>query len=175
MSYLRYMFVHCGVQHVLWFVLCLSSSHVWWYIILPQHLNFHYFSLFMTKIHTTGFTLLHLLKNIDQYPTQETINNGQSRLTDYIGNTSRPSCQLSKSSTREKKSSKIKSWPTFCDPYFWKFPIWNSRADEKRREIRMVNSGGFRGGRDQNGIIFELLTANTYMNQRTHPTCIYNV
>jgi hypothetical protein len=23
------------------------------YIILPQHLNFHYFSLFMTKIHTT--------------------------------------------------------------------------------------------------------------------------
>jgi hypothetical protein len=33
----------------------------------------------------------------------------------------------------------IKSWPTctFCDQYFWKFPIWNSRADEKRREIRM--------------------------------------
>ena len=25
-----------------------------------------------------------------------------------------------------------------CDQYFWKFPIWNSRADEKRREIRMV-------------------------------------
>ena len=37
-----------------------------------------------------------------------------------------------------KKSSKIKSWPTFCDQYFWKFPIWNSCADEKRREIRMV-------------------------------------
>jgi hypothetical protein len=37
-----------------------------------------------------------------------------------------------------KKSSTIKSWPTFCDQYFWKFPIWNSRADEKRREIRMV-------------------------------------
>jgi hypothetical protein len=36
-----------------------------------------------------------------------------------------------------KKSSKIKSWPTFCDQYFWKFPIWNSHADEKRREIRM--------------------------------------
>ena len=36
-----------------------------------------------------------------------------------------------------KKSSTIKSWPTFCDQYFWKFPIWNSRADEKRREIRM--------------------------------------
>jgi hypothetical protein len=33
--------------------------------------------------------------------------------------------------------STIKSWPTFCDQYFWKFPIWNSRADEKRREIRM--------------------------------------
>jgi hypothetical protein len=32
----------------------------------------------------------------------------------------------------------IKSWLTFCDQYFWKFPIWNSRADEKRREIRMV-------------------------------------
>ena len=39
---------------------------------------------------------------------------------------------------REKKSSTIKSWPTFCDQYFWKFPIWNSRADEKCREIRMV-------------------------------------
>jgi hypothetical protein len=37
-----------------------------------------------------------------------------------------------------KKSSTKKSWPTFCDQYFWKFPIWNSRADEKRREIRMV-------------------------------------
>ena len=37
-----------------------------------------------------------------------------------------------------KKSSTIKSWPTFCDQYFWKFPIWNSCADEKRREIRMV-------------------------------------
>ena len=37
-----------------------------------------------------------------------------------------------------KKSSTIKSWPTFCDQYFWKFPIWNSRADEKWREIRMV-------------------------------------
>jgi hypothetical protein len=37
-----------------------------------------------------------------------------------------------------KKSSTIKSWPTFCDQYFWKFPIWNSRADDKRREIRMV-------------------------------------
>ena len=30
-------------------------------------------------------------------------------------------------------------------------------------------------GTNQNGIIFELLTANTYMNQRTHPTCIDNV
>ena len=39
---------------------------------------------------------------------------------------------------RTKESSTIKSWPTFCDKYFWKFPIWNSRADEKRREIRMV-------------------------------------
>ena len=38
----------------------------------------------------------------------------------------------------EKKSSTIKSWPTFCDQYFWKFPIWNSCADEKHREIRMV-------------------------------------
>ena len=37
-----------------------------------------------------------------------------------------------------KKSSTIKSWPTFCNQYFWKFPIWNSRTDEKRREIRMV-------------------------------------
>ena len=37
-----------------------------------------------------------------------------------------------------KKSSTIKSWPTFCDQYFWKFPIWNSCADEKCREIRMV-------------------------------------
>ena len=37
-----------------------------------------------------------------------------------------------------KKSSTIKSWPTFCDQYFWKFPIWNSHADEKRREIRLV-------------------------------------
>ena len=37
-----------------------------------------------------------------------------------------------------KKSSTIKSWPTFCDQYFWKFPIWNSCADEKRREIWMV-------------------------------------
>ena len=37
-----------------------------------------------------------------------------------------------------KKSSTIKSWPTFCVQYFWKFPIWNSRADEKRREMRMV-------------------------------------
>ena len=37
-----------------------------------------------------------------------------------------------------KKSSTIKSWPTFCDQYFWKFPIWNSCADEKHREIRMV-------------------------------------
>ena len=36
-----------------------------------------------------------------------------------------------------KKSSTIKSWPTFCDQYFWKFPIWNSRTDEKHREIRM--------------------------------------
>ena len=34
-----------------------------------------------------------------------------------------------------KKSSTKKSWPTFCDQYFWKFPIW---TDEKRREIRMV-------------------------------------
>jgi hypothetical protein len=37
-----------------------------------------------------------------------------------------------------KKSSTIKTWPTFCDQYFWKFPIWNSCTDEKRREIRMV-------------------------------------
>ena len=37
-----------------------------------------------------------------------------------------------------KKSSTIKSWPTFCDQYFWKFPIWNSHADEKRWEIRVV-------------------------------------
>jgi hypothetical protein len=37
-----------------------------------------------------------------------------------------------------KNSSTKKSWPTFCDQYFWKFPIWNSRAEEKRREIRMV-------------------------------------
>ena len=37
-----------------------------------------------------------------------------------------------------RKSCTIKSWPTFCDQYFWRFPIWNSRADEKRREIRMV-------------------------------------
>jgi hypothetical protein len=37
-----------------------------------------------------------------------------------------------------KKSSTIKSWPTFCDQYFWKFPIWNSRADEKHREIRIL-------------------------------------
>jgi hypothetical protein len=37
-----------------------------------------------------------------------------------------------------KKSSTIKSWPTFCDQYFWIFPIWNSRAEEKCREIRMV-------------------------------------
>jgi hypothetical protein len=37
-----------------------------------------------------------------------------------------------------KKSSTIKSWPTFCNQYFWKFPIWNSSADEKRREIRMI-------------------------------------
>jgi hypothetical protein len=27
-------------------------------------------------------------------------------------------------------------------------------------------------GTNQNGIIFELLTANSYKNQRTHPTCI---
>ena len=37
-----------------------------------------------------------------------------------------------------KKSSTKKSWPTFCNQYFWKFPIWNSRAEEKCREIRMV-------------------------------------
>ena len=37
-----------------------------------------------------------------------------------------------------KKSSTIKSWPTFCDQYFWKFSIWNSRTDKKCREIRMV-------------------------------------
>ena len=36
------------------------------------------------------------------------------------------------------KKSTIKSWPKFCDQYFWKFPIWNSLADEKCREIRMV-------------------------------------
>ena len=41
-------------------------------------------------------------------------------------------------SPQQKKSSTIKSWPTFCDQYFWKFPIWNSCTDEKRREIRMV-------------------------------------
>jgi hypothetical protein len=41
-------------------------------------------------------------------------------------------------SPQQQKSSTIKSWPTFCDQYFWKFPIWNSRVDEKRREIRMV-------------------------------------
>jgi hypothetical protein len=35
-------------------------------------------------------------------------------------------------------SSTKKSWPTFCDQYFWKFPIWNSCAEEKRWEIRMV-------------------------------------
>jgi hypothetical protein len=37
-----------------------------------------------------------------------------------------------------KKSSTKKSWPTFCNQYFWEFPIWNSHADEKHREIRMV-------------------------------------
>ena len=37
-----------------------------------------------------------------------------------------------------KKSSTIKSWPTFCDQYFRNFSIWNSCADEKRWEIRMV-------------------------------------
>ena len=31
-----------------------------------------------------------------------------------------------------------KSWPTICDQYFWKFPIWNFRAEEKCWEIRMV-------------------------------------
>ena len=41
-------------------------------------------------------------------------------------------------SPQQKKSSTIKSWPTFCDQYFWKFPIWNSCADEKCWEIRMV-------------------------------------
>ena len=50
----------------------------------------------------------------------------------------RPSRQLSKSSAREKNQVQKKSWPTFCDQYFWKFPIWNSYADKKRREIRMV-------------------------------------
>ena len=49
-----------------------------------------------------------------------------------------PFRQLSKSSAREKKSSTKKSWPTFCDQYFWKFPILNSRAEEKRWEIQMV-------------------------------------
>jgi hypothetical protein len=34
-----------------------------------------------------------------------------------------------------KKSSTIKFWSTFCDQSFWKFPIWNSRADEKCREM----------------------------------------
>ena len=37
-----------------------------------------------------------------------------------------------------KKIRSIKSWPTFCDQNFWKFPIWNSCADEKCQEIRMV-------------------------------------
>ena len=32
------------------------------YIILPQHLNFHYFSLFMTKIHTTVVQANNLIK-----------------------------------------------------------------------------------------------------------------
>jgi hypothetical protein len=49
-----------------------------------------------------------------------------------------PFRQLSKSSAREKIKYTIKSRPTFCDQYFWKFPIWNSCADKKRWEIRMV-------------------------------------
>ena len=30
-----------------------KTSSIYLYIILPEHLNFHYFSLFMAKIHTT--------------------------------------------------------------------------------------------------------------------------
>jgi hypothetical protein len=30
-------------------------------------------------------------------------------------------------------------------------------------------------GTNQNGINFELLTMNPYINQRRYPTCIYNV
>jgi hypothetical protein len=36
-----------------YFSLFMTKIDSYIYIILPQHLNFHYFSLFMTKIHTT--------------------------------------------------------------------------------------------------------------------------
>jgi hypothetical protein len=38
-----------------------------------------------------------------------------------------------------KKSSTIKSWPTFCDQYFWKFPIWNFRLLFAQRFITIFN------------------------------------
>ena len=38
-----------------------------------------------------------------------------------------------------KKSSTKKSCLTFCNQYFWKFPIWNSCAEEKHRAIRMIS------------------------------------
>jgi hypothetical protein len=36
------------------------------------------------------------------------------------------------------KYNKILTYILIANQYFWKFPIWNSCAEEKRREIRMV-------------------------------------
>jgi hypothetical protein len=72
-----------------------------------------------------------------------------------------------------KKSSTIKSWPTFCDQYFWKFPIWNSHTDEKRREIRMVKVFKCNSIRDK--FIARLIEIRSFpLHQRLSDSCLHN-
>jgi hypothetical protein len=47
-------------------------------------------------------------------------------------------------------------------------------ADAKNPGMEKIVDVGYLGT-NQNGIIVELLTVNTYKYQRTHSTCIYSV
>jgi hypothetical protein len=67
-----------------------------------------------------------------------TIFNCRYHTSNHLSESHKPTSLSPINCQSTKKSSTIKSWPTFCDQYFWKFPIWNSLADEKHREIRMV-------------------------------------
>ena len=115
---------------------CTSGKNV-------QHINYYYV-IMMKHYHISKTFTLHLVSYLLTLPLCAGVSCIRALSPAWSGS---PAQETLISSTHlflphdlppTKKSSTIKSRPTFCDQYFWKFPIWNSRADEKRREIRMV-------------------------------------